>query len=153
VTYPPFADAVYQSITTDADHPSCFSRAGYGIWDAIKPEVVEYGGDFLRDTGNPPTVGTPTIGRDCYPELIRSTLHAPSPAYDRDDAGTSYAAPKVSSIAARLQEVLPDSPCLLYKALIVQSARWPQWALLAVPAVQAQVIRWIGYGIPNAERA
>ena len=74
--------------------------------------------------GNSPTVDTPTIGRDCYPELVRSTMHG-GPAVDRDEVGTSYAAPKVTKIAARLQSVLPDESSLLYRALIVQSARWP----------------------------
>ena len=58
--------------------------------------------------------------RDCYPELVRSTLHPPGPAIDRDEVGTSYAAPKVTRIAARLQEVLPEESCLLY--------RWRWWS-------------------------
>ena len=45
---------------------------------------------------------------------------------DRDEIGTSFAAPKVAHIASRLQRVLPDESCLLYRVLIVQSARWPE---------------------------
>lgn len=26
--------------------PSCFSRTGLGIWDTVKPDVVEFGGDL-----------------------------------------------------------------------------------------------------------
>jgi len=95
-------------------------------------------------------------------------MFPPGPAYDRDAVGTSFAAPKVARIAARLQTVLPDEPALLYRALIVQSARWPAWAeglmtQLRQTADQEQrqtliekvsrVIRCIGYGVPDVIRA
>ena len=50
--------------------PSSFSRTGPGIWDVIKPEVVEYGGDFVYDTGHPPNI----IIFQTAPQLVRSTL-------------------------------------------------------------------------------
>ena len=153
VAYDVFDQDGWSSLARGPDHPSSFSRSGFGIWGVIKPEVVEFGGDELRDGGNPPTVSTPTCARECYPELVRSTRYPPGPAFDRDEVGTSFAAPKVSRIAARLQEILPDDSCLLYRALIVQSARWPQWAFAAPPDRQASVIRWIGFGIPSIERA
>ena len=49
----------------------------------------------------------------------------PGPAYNRDESGTSFAAPKVARIAAALNRILPDQSALLYRALIVQAARWP----------------------------
>ncbi len=152
VAYGPFEDAGWRSLATQPGESSAFSRAGLGIWDSIKPEVVEYGGDCLRTAGNPPTVDTPACGRNCYPELVRSTRHG-GPAFDRDEVGTSYAAPKVTRIAARLQSLLPDEPCLLYRGLIVQSARWPQWADTLSSDQQAALLRRIGYGIPDMERA
>ncbi len=152
VAYGPFEDAGWRSLTTRPGDPSAFSRTGLGIWDSIKPEVAEYGGDYLRTAGNPLTVGTPDGARTCYPELVRSTRHG-GPAFDRDDVGTSYAAPKVTRIAARLQALLPDEPCLLYRGLIVQSARWPNWASALNPEQQAALLRRIGYGIPDMDRA
>jgi len=152
VAYGPFEDAGWRSFATQPGEASAFSRAGLGIWDSVKPEVVEFGGDCLRTAGNPPTVGTPDNGRACYPELVRSTRHG-GPAFDRDDVGTSYAAPKVTRIAARLQSLLPDEPCLLYRGLIVQSARWPEWARGISPEQQAALLRRIGYGLPDMERA
>ena len=59
------------------------------------------------------------------PALVRSTMFPPGPAYDRDEVGTSFSAPKVARIAAKLHHLLPQEPALLYRALIVQSARWP----------------------------
>jgi subtilisin family serine protease len=47
-----------------------------------------------------------------------------APAYSKDGAGTSFAAPKVAHIAAHIQNHFPAASPLLYRALIVQSARW-----------------------------
>jgi len=152
VAYGPFEQQDWRSIATEDGHPSAFSRAGLGIWDSIKPEVVEYGGDFLVSGNNPADVDVPMLGRDRYPELVRSTMHG-GPAFDRDEVGTSFAAPKVTRIAARLQSILPDESCLLYRALIVQSARWPTWASRLSREEQANVLRRLGYGIPDIERA
>lgn len=164
----------WRSFAPDGDHPSAFSRSGQGIWNVIKPEVVEYGGDNLRTAATPPDVATPQHGRECYPELVRSTLYPPGPAADRDAVGTSFAAPKVAHIAAHLQQLLPNESCLLYRALIVQSARWPSWSVRLLTELEslagkqsqpakhrravleaqlAGVLRRIGYGIPDLERA
>ncbi|MCY2990975.1 MAG: S8 family peptidase [Planctomycetota bacterium] len=152
VAYERFDDGGWQSFAARSGEPSAFSRGGLGIWDTIKPEVVEYGGDCLRAEGDPPSVSTPDIARDCYPELVRSTRYG-GPAFDRDAVGTSYAAPKVTRIAARLQSLLPDESCLLYRGLIVQSARWPEWASGMAPEQQASLLKWIGYGVPDMGRA
>lgn len=152
VAYGAFENAGWRSFASEDGQPSAFSRAGLGIWDSIKPEVVEYGGDFLVSGSSPPTVDAPTIGRECYPELVRSTMHG-GPAFDRDEVGTSYAAPKVTRIAARLQSILPNESCLLYRALIVQSARWPVWTSSLSRDEQANVLRRLGFGVPDIERA
>ena len=137
----------YYSFAEEADRPSAFSRYGLGIWETIKPEVVEYGGDFVTDGGNPPNVTWP---KEVCPELVRSTLGG-GPTIASDDVGTSFAAPKVSHIAACIAAELPNESCLLYRALIVQSARWPAWA--ANSQNKKDVIRQIGYGIPSLDRA
>jgi hypothetical protein len=85
------------------------------------------------------------------PELVRSTLNG-GPAIGCDAVGTSYAAPKVSHIAARLAAAFPNENCLLYRALIVQSARWPTWAIDGNDK-KLNILRQIGYGIPNIDRA
>ena len=152
VAYGAFENGGWRSFASENGQPSAFSRVGLGIWDTIKPEVVEYGGDCLVSGTSPAVVDTPQIGRDCYPELVRSTLHG-GPAFDKDEVGSSFAAPKVARIAARLQSVLPDESCLLYRALIVQSAHWPEWAQHLSRSDQADILRRIGYGIPDIERA
>src|SRR4051794_25854125 len=62
------------------------SAAQAFIWNVIKPEVVEYGGDPLTNNAPPPDIATPAVARACSPPLVRSTLHSPGPAYDRDGA-------------------------------------------------------------------
>jgi hypothetical protein len=152
VAYGLYEDAGWRSFASQAGESSAFSRCGLGIWNSIKPEVVEFGGDCMHTTGNPPTVGTPDVAGQFYPELVRSTLSG-GPAIARDDVGTSYATPKVARIAAQLQSMLPDESCLLYRALIVQSALWPEWAGPLTPDQRAALLKRIGYGIPNMERA
>lgn len=129
------------------DYPSSFSCTGYGIWDSIKPEVVEYGGDWVKDEGNPPSFSTLT---DVCPELVQTTMGG-TPAISADSIGTSFAAPKVTHIAAALAANFPKESCLLYKALIVQSARLPVWTN-DEPDLSA-AIRMMGYGLPSLERA
>jgi hypothetical protein len=152
VAYGVYENNGWRSVATQRGAPSAFSRSGLGIWGSIKPEVVEYGGDFLRTADALPIVSAPSHARECYPPLVRSTLNG-GPAFDRDDVGTSFAAPKVTRIAAHLQRVLPEESCLLYRALIVQSARWPDWATELPREERTALIARIGYGVPDIERA
>lgn len=170
IAYGAFEVGNWRSFATEPDFPSAFSRSGPGIWNVIKPEVVEYGGDFIHTNNQPTDVqgggGIPTA----CPELVRSTMFPPGPSADRDATGTSFATPKVARIAAQLQRLLPDEPTLLYRALLVQSAQWPAWAEDVLSQLRApngqhtqarqqlldnasQIIRCIGFGIPDETRA
>jgi hypothetical protein len=151
VAHDTFENEDFISMATRSGESSAFSRSGLGIWDTIKPEVVEYGGDYLvnKSTGD---VSYPPDGERVYPETVRSTLKG-GPGVASDVVGTSFAAPKVARIAAQLQRVLPNSSCLLYRALIIQSAKWPDWANTISKEAQTKLIQRIGYGIPSMERA
>lgn len=171
VAYGQLESGAWRSFATEQGHPSAFTRSGFSIWEIIKPEVVEYGGDGIRTGNNPPDVQIGGRIAGACPELVRSTMFPPGPAFDRDQAGTSFSTPKVTRIAAQLQALFPDEPALLYRALLVQSARWPEWAeniLLELRQLHprddqarrqqlldeaSQVIRYLGYGIPDAARA
>lgn len=137
---------VDRSSLGEVGSPSAFSATGLGIWGTIKPDVVEYGGTYVVDRGNPATFTSPA---EVCPELLRST----PPAYGNDAIGTSFATPKVTHLAGMLQKILPEEPTLLYRALIAQSARWPQWALNKPINERKNVIKHMGYGIPDIERA
>jgi hypothetical protein len=170
IAYDVAEQGAWRTFATQPAGPSAFSRTGPGIWNVIKPEVVEYGGDAARTNNVPPDFQAGGAIPAACPNLVRSTLHGPGPAADRDSAGTSYAAPKVARIAAQVQRVLPTEPALLYRALVVQSAQWPIWAenILArlrnstsmTPAEKqslfagaSKAFRCLGFGIPDAVRA
>ena len=171
IAYGSLESGGWSTFALEQGHPSAFSRSGFAIWNTIKPELVEYGGDAIHTAANPPDVQVGGRIPGACPELVRSTMFPPGPSFDRDQAGTSFAAPKVTRIAAQLQALLPDEPAILYRALLVQSARWPQWAeallselgQMAAPQSQQRreglqqevlrVIRCIGYGVPDSARA
>lgn len=128
---------------------SSFSRSGPGIWDTIKPEVVEYGGtNVINKEGDFPSFTTPA---EVCPQLIRKSPEGP--AFSRDAVGTSFAAPKVAHIAAEIEKIFPNAPTLLYRALIAQSARWPDYSNEMDSSKCLALLRRIGYGLPDLNRA
>lgn len=137
------SDAFYN--LGNSNTPSAFTTSGYGIWNTIKPDVVDLGGDYaIHSSGT-----TARIVPELCTDIPRSTLHG-GLDHDRDAVGTSFAAPRVTSLAAHIQKVLPDAPSHLIRALIVQSATIPdeikKWN-------HDTILRTVGYGIPDWSRA
>lgn len=130
-----------------AGQPSAFTTSGLGIWGSIKPDVVEVGGDLAVNKNQPP-VSAPHV--DCSVELVRANL-GPGGQVSKDAIGTSFAAPRVAFLASRLQQLLPNEPTLLYRALIANAARWPAWC--EEHGEPEEVLRMIGYGVPSEEHA
>lgn len=128
------------------DKPSSFSRSGPGIWDSVKPDVVEYGGTHVLKREN----GYITL---CTPEpvCINAPIKGNSKLFSQDAIGTSFSTPKVTSLAAELEDHFPTASTLLYRGLIAQSAHWPLWAYNFGNV--STVLRRIGYGIPSRQRA
>lgn len=126
---------------------SAFSRIGPGIWDSIKPDVVEYGGTYaLNESDN--TLTTP---EEVCIDLIRCSPLGP--AHAKDIIGTSFAAPKVTHIASAIQRVLPNASALLYRALIVQSAKFPRDTSRLSTDEKQMLMRQMGYGLPDLIKA
>lgn len=146
ITQAEWVNGDWRAMGDGADRPSGFSRSGLGIWGSIKPDVVEFGGDYKVSTS-----GDVNICLETAPKLVQSTFFR-APAIGKD-VGTSYAAPKVAHIAAVLQRLFPDASTQLYRALIINSARWPAWAEVVSNADLIGVLRTLGYGIPSLERA
>lgn len=138
-----FEDDNYASMARK-DHPSSFCRSGLGLWGMIKPDVVEYGGDVVIDKATGTSID---YHEHTSPSLIRSTRDN-GPAVGRDVVGTSFTTPKVTHIVAALQQLYPKETCMLYRALVVQSARIPE-AARNIP----EFIQHYGYGIPDIGRA
>lgn len=123
------------------DYVSAFSRSGPGMWGCIKPDVVEYGGDYLREKNS----YLITQHNTTSVQVVKSGANRSGYA-----TGTSFAAPKISHLVAQLAKKFPNDSVLLYKALIVQSARLPEH-VFHQPNTAA--LRLLGYGLPDEERA
>ena len=129
----------------DKDEPSSLSRTGPGIWKMIKPDVVEYGGDYLKEKNQNPLISTlPSTSA----EVVKTTFDGSNAV--GYDVGTSYAAPKVSHIAGAILNEIPSASSNLLRTLIVQSARLPEDKFRS-PSIDN--IRMYGYGIPSKIRA
>lgn len=122
--------------------PSPFTRTGPGTAGGIKPDVVERGGnwvfddtDLLRD----PDYGVSVISLILRNQRLFGVAN-----------GTSFAAPRVTRLAAAILHRYPDASANLIRALI---------GIAAVPiegpaSFDAKDIRRLGgYGQPHADRA
>ncbi len=122
--------------------PSPFTRTGPGTAGCIKPDVVECGGnwvlddvDRLRDPDHGVSIIS-LVGRD---QRLFGVVN-----------GTSFAAPRVARLAARVLHRYPDASANLVRALIgaaVQPIENP--SVLSA----AELRRIAGHGRPHATRA
>jgi hypothetical protein len=137
-----FNDSNYTSFGKRND-PSSFTRTGPGIWGMVKPDVVEYGGDFVRELSDDPRlVKRPSTS----PETTRNTSGG-GYAIGSDDIGTSYSAPKVSHLVALILNEWKDATSLFIRSLIGLVARWPHAETqLSVD----EKLKTYGYGLPNS---
>ncbi len=139
-----YEDDDYISVANNM-HVSPFSRTGHGMWGNLKPDVVEFGGNLVKNKNSEEV----TIKEEVCPELVNSTLHG-AKATGRDSYGTSFSTPKVSYIASKLMTEHPGKSANMYRALIVQSAKLPEHCFHS--PTQAD-FKYYGYGIPNVDRA
>lgn len=146
ISHSNFEDEDYVAIGKNGEISS-FSRIGPGIWDSIKPDVVEYGGTHIINKGD----SALTTNEEVCTDLIRTSPQGP--AHARDGIGTSFAAPKVAFIAGAIQKVLPNAPALLYRALIAQSARLPRDISRMTTDQKQMLMRQMGYGLPDVKKA
>ncbi|HYO12681.1 MAG TPA: S8 family peptidase [Thermoanaerobaculia bacterium] len=138
-------DPAHQAIAR-RDQPSPFSRSGPGPNGAIKPEVVEYGGNQYMDLRAGHPSGLTELGE------IGLSRHFAGGRLFCLSSGTSFAAPKVAHLAGRLLTEYPDASPDLLRALIVAHSRHPQAAVDLLDGDEER-IRLLGYGRPDAEAA
>ncbi|MBN8666551.1 MAG: S8 family peptidase [Chitinophagales bacterium] len=139
-----FEDADYKALA-GTNYISPFSRTGLGMWGCMKPDVVEFGGDLIKNK-----LSVELITKELTsPELVNSTLYGAS-SVGKDSYGTSFSTPKVSYIASKLQTEHPTETAQMYRALIIQSARLPEHCFHN-PTLND--FRYYGYGVPDINRA
>lgn len=105
------------------DGPSAFTRIGNGVNNAIKPELMEYGGNFA--------IHQIIRGKSTWFKndriLMETTLNNTPAKLFKGYCGTSFSAPHVTHLAARieraLEEQIGDTPSgNLIRAMLVNSA-------------------------------
>jgi hypothetical protein len=121
---------------------SSFSPTGLGLWRAIKPDVVEFVGDYAK---NSELQSLSVNSNLCSPTLKKIDANNLN-LIGHNDLGTSFAAPKVAHVLSKIESSYPDSPALLHRGLLIHSATWPSWAK---NYPKDQIFRMIGYGIPS----
>ena len=122
---------------------SPFTRTGFGFLGEIKPEVVEEGGNwYTNDAGGIVTTAQHTD------VAVANSAFARDGRIVKFVTGTSFAAAKVSNLAGLIQRQIPNASPDLIRALIVNSASWPE----RLGSIDETVRLW-GYGVPNRERA
>jgi Subtilase family len=139
-------------IADEIGFPSPFTCTGFGVDGAIKPDLVDYAGDWRFERGRivstePQHAGVPTIAKNFAP---------PNGRLFRTVAGTSFAAPRVANLAARLFNEFPAASSNLIRAIIADSARIPKTRPALFEGKDGwadEILQVYGYGQPDFERA
>ena len=132
-------DPSYQPVAR-VDQPSPFTRSGPSLNGAIKPDLVDYGGNWYVDT-RAGTTAIRSVG-----ELSTSRDFAAGRLF-AEEAGTSFAAPHVAHAAARILAELPDATPDLCRALLIAHAS-PTQACRRLFAGDDECLRdLVGYGL------
>ena len=113
-------DPSYRAVAR-VEQPSPFTRHGPSVNRAIKPDLVDFGGNLMVDVR---ANGQVMTGRTGVGELSASHTFATSRPF-REDSGTSFAAPRVAHAAARILSALPHASVDLCRALLAAHARTP----------------------------
>lgn len=148
------------------NQPSPFTRtsivdtSGSGLRRVIKPELVWYGGNYSVPPStkqwntNDPSLGELSLKHDFQSGRLLSS-----------SCGTSFAAPFIAHVAAlvedrlRKQDPTRKVSANLIRAMVVQSAsttdEMTDWLSKGVKPGEAEerVLRSVGYGLPNIEKA
>jgi len=134
--------------------PSPFTRRGPGIGEAIKPELMEFGGNLVLEPGTQSVRSNPGTSM-----IVANNQLTPA---TKNDWGTSFAAPRVAHHLAR---VLADLESMdighisapLMKAFLVNSATWNRRGIEEIrQAASVDGVHWshlVGYGIPDHHNA
>jgi hypothetical protein len=135
-----YADDPAEQPIARRDQPSPFTRSGPSVNGAIKPDVVAYGGNWAV---NLRTVNR-WVSRRGLGELSTSRDFAAGRLLS-EEAGTSFAAPHIAHLAARILTEHPRADHNLLRALLVLHARYPNACEVLLPDAHER-LRICGYG-------
>lgn len=128
------------------NQPSPFTRSGFGIGGTIKPDVIEYGGNWAHNGTyiiNSKELSILSLNKDYLNKLFAT------------DVGTSFAAPRVAHVAAQLFNQYPEKSANFIRALIADSSTIPQECinLLDNSEDKNAILKVCGHGVPNLDTA
>jgi subtilisin family serine protease len=140
-----------------AGHPAPFTRSGLLQYGPLKPDVVEFGGNLSQNGSHLAAIPEAAV-------LVANRDYAAGQANQPlgFHVGTGLAAARVTHLAGRIQAQYPTASANLIRALIVNSAEWPEpfrQSLVANPEDQlsrearAVMLRLCGYGAPQPDKA
>ena len=139
-------DARRHPITKMRGYPSPFTRTGLSVDGMIKPELVDFGGDYILD-------GNRVIDNEWGAAVITLNKNYQSASLFKAYIGTSFAAPRVANLAAKLFTKFPNASSNLIRALIADSAILPGDMPDEIAADSEQKLKIYGYGQPNFQLA
>lgn len=126
-----------------ANQPSPFTRHGPSVNAAIKPDLVDYGGNLMVQAR---TGGRRMVGGHGEGELSISREFAAGRPF-AEDSGTSFAAPRVANAAARILGELPHASVDLCRAMVVAHARTPSACVELFEGKDEALREVTGYGL------
>ena len=143
----------------EAEHPAPFSRSGLLQFGPLKPDVVEIGGNLQRED-------LTALPESALLVADRNYVTGQTDQPLGFQTGTGLATAQVTHLAGRIQAGYPDASANLIRALIVNSAIWPDALIESLtgptddPPFDAltkedrhTLLRLCGYGRPRPEQA
>lgn len=124
-----------------SEQPSPFTRHGPTVGGAIKPELIDFGGNWALNT----RAGADYIVQRGLGELSTSSQFA-SGALLGEQAGTSFAAPHVTHLAGRLLAEFSNATVNLLRALLVAHGSVPKACDSASLVLGDSRLNVCGYG-------
>ncbi len=128
-------------------HPSPFGRTGVATQGRqfAKPDLSHWGGNWAWNDH----LGTIHRGDSAITTIVASAQG--DPQLEPGHNGTSFAAPRVAHVAARIMTVYPDASANLTRALLALSARIQPIDPGLIP--ENDLVGFLGHGTPSADRA
>lgn len=118
--------------------PSPFTRRGPSVGNAIKPELVAFGGNWALNTlGN--HISSLHLGE------VTTNRTFTADGLFKDACGTSFSAPHVTHLAAKILCEIPEASQNLLRALLVAHARLPDGSDEMFPD-KSNLRNILGYG-------
>lgn len=114
------------------NEPSAFSRRGPGANYSVKPEIVDYGGNYSESLD---IDGLGMKGLDLKGNIVEGN-------------GTSYSTPRIVQKFASIYEEMTSPDMLLAKAMLIHAARLNSRNTLDE---KPDYIKYYGFGIPPIE--